>query len=125
MQRGSFPTKLLVMTEEESTGKDRRRFPRISTQVYYRVGKSQSLRQRVSDISMGGARIYSDTRWDIDEEVDLELHFQNGSSGKGKARVVWIKELPPNSGAGYDVGLEFLDLPEELKIELRVALEQK
>lgn len=111
--------------EEDNSYKDRRQFPRLSSQVYYRVGKSQSLRQRVSNISLGGVRIYSDTRWDVNEEVELELHFPNGFSGKGSARVVWIKELPPDSGASYDVGLEFLEFPEEAIDELKEALKDK
>ena len=111
--------------EEDNSYKNRRRFPRLSSQVYYRIGKSQSLRQRVSDISMGGVRIYSDERLDVDERVELELHFPNGFSGKGSARVVWIKELPPNSGASYDVGLEFLELPDEAIEELKEALKEK
>lgn len=108
--------------EEDNSYKDRRRFPRLSSQIYFRVGKSQSLRQRVSNISMGGVRVYSDTRWNIDEEVELELHFPSGFAGKGKARVVWIKELPPDSGAGYDVGLEFIELPEGVFQELNKVL---
>lgn len=111
--------------EEDNFYKDRRRFPRLSSKVYYRIGKSQSLRQRVSNISLGGMRIYSDTRWDIDEEVELELHFPNGFFGKGSARVVWIKELPPDSGASYDLGLEFLEFPDEVIKELTKALKEK
>ena len=113
------------MKEEDNSHKDRRRFPRLSSQVYYRIGKSQSLRQRVSNISLGGLRIYSDERFDVDEEVELELHFPNGFSGKGSVRVVWIKELPPDSGASYDVGLEFLEFPEEAVKELTEALKEK
>jgi c-di-GMP-binding flagellar brake protein YcgR len=111
------------MSEDDKSQKDRRRFPRLSSRVYYRIGKSQSLRQRVSNISLGGVRIYSDERLDVDEEIELELHFPDGFSDKGSARVVWIKALPPDSGAAYDVGLEFLDLPEETVDELKKALE--
>ena len=110
---------------EDDSHKDRRRFPRLSSQVYYRIGKSQSLRQRVSNISLGGVRIYSDERLDVGEQVELELHFSSGYSGKGSARVVWIKELPPDSGASYDVGLEFIEFPEEAIKELTELLEDK
>lgn len=110
------------MTEEDKSQKERRQYPRLSSQVYCRIGKSQSLRQRVSNISLGGVRIYSDQRLDIGEEVELELHFPNGYSSQGTARVVWIKELPPNSGASYDVGLEFLELPEDAIQKLKEAL---
>lgn len=112
------------MMEEDNSYKDQRQYPRLSPQVYCRIVKTQTFRQRVSDISMGGARIYSDTRWDIGEEMEMELYFLNGSSGKGKARVVWIKELPPEAGTSYDVGLEFVDLPEPLARELKVVLEE-
>lgn len=108
--------------EEDNSHKDRRRFPRLPSQVYYRIGKSQFLRQRVSNISLGGVRIYSDERFHFDEKVELELHFPNGFSGKGSARVVWIKALPPDSGASYDMGLEFLEFPDEVIKELTEAL---
>ena len=108
--------------EEDNSHKDRRRFSRLSSHVYYRLGKLQSLRQRVSNISLGGLRIYSDERWDVGEELELELHFPNGFFGKGSARVVWIKELPPDSGASYDLGLEFLEFPDEVIKELTKAL---
>ena len=111
--------------EEDNSYKDRRRFPRLPSQVYYRIEKLHPLRQRVSNISLGGARIYSDERLAIGEEVELELHFPNGFFGKGSARVAWIKELPPESGASYDVGLEFLKFPEEAIKELKKTLENK
>ena len=111
--------------EEDNSFKDRRRYPRLSSQVYYRIGKSKSLRQRVSNISLGGVRIYSDERLDIGEEMELELHFPNGNSTQGKARVVWIKELPPSSGSSYDVGLEFLEFSKEGIIELTETLKDK
>jgi hypothetical protein len=113
------------MKEEDKSYEDRRRFPRLSKQVYYRLGKSQSLRQRVSNISLGGVRIYSDERLDVDEEVELELHFPSGYFGRGSARVAWIKALPPDAGISYDVGLEFLEFSDEAIEELKKTLEDK
>ena len=112
------------MNEEDKSYKDRRKFPRLSSHVYYRIGKSQSLRQRVSNISLGGVRIYSDDRLEIDEEVELELHFPSGYFGMGTARVRWINALPPESGVSYDVGLEFVEFPEEAIAELKKILEE-
>lgn len=94
----------------------------MPSQVYCRIGKSQPLRQRVSNISLGGVRLYSDQRLDVGEEVELELYFPSGFSDIGRARVVWINELPPNSGASYDVGLEFLELPDDAIRELKETL---
>ncbi len=110
------------MSDSDKSGKDRRRFPRIAAPVYYRVAKSEDLRQRVSDISMGGVRLYSDERFEIGQKLDLELYFPNDVSGKVIARVVWIKELPPGAGAVYDVGLEFLELPDHAVREQLAAL---
>ncbi len=110
--------------EDDNSYKDRRRFPRLSSKVYYRIGKSRSLRQRVSNISLVGVRIYNDERLAINEEVELELHFPSGFSGKGSARVVWINELPPEAGVSYDMGLEFLEFPDEVIEELKKTLEK-
>jgi len=113
------------MSESDKSNKERRRFPRIAAPVYYRVAKSENLRQRVSDISVGGVRIYSDERYEIGQRLELELFFPNDVSGKGIARVVWIKALPPGAGPAYDVGLEFLELPDETIKRLLAALKEK
>ncbi len=113
------------MVDKEKEDKERRRFPRVTSPVYYRIAQSKALRQRVSNISLGGVRIYSELRMDVGEQVDLELHFPSGFSGKGKARVVWIKDLPPESGTNYDVGLEFISLPEEAIKEILEALKNR
>jgi len=96
----------------------------LPSRVYYRLGKLQSLRQRVTDISLGGVRIYSEERFEVGEEVELELHFPDGFYGKGSARIVWRKELPPDSGTSYDVGLEFLEFPEEVIEKLTEVLKE-
>ena len=114
-----------MMREDDNSNKNRRQFSRYSPRVYYRVGKSQSLRQRVSDISIGGVRIYSDTRWDIGQEIALELFFSDENSEEVKAHVIWIKELAPDSGSSYEVGLEFVDLPLAATEALRDALEKE
>ena len=113
------------MSESDKSKKERRRFPRVTTPLYYRVADSDELRQRVSNISLGGIRIYRDERYEIGQELELELHFESGYSGKSTARVVWIKELPPESGAVYDIGLEFTQVPEEATKQLEAILKEK
>jgi c-di-GMP-binding flagellar brake protein YcgR len=112
------------MSESDKSGEERRRFPRIAAPVYYRLAKSDDLRQRVSNISLGGVRLYSDERYEIGQTLDLELFFPNDVSGKVTAIVRWIKELPPGSGAVYDVGLEFLELPDDAVREQLAALKK-
>ena len=61
--------------EEDGSHKDRRRFPRLSSQVYYRIGKSQSLRQRVSNISLGGVYIKTNSPLDKGTRFTLKLYL--------------------------------------------------
>lgn len=113
------------MTESNKSKTERRRFPRVMAPVYYRVAKSSTLREQVSNISLGGVRIYSDERIDEGERLELEFFLPSGSSVEAIARVVWIKELPPKAGALYDVGLEFIDLSDEAVEVLKAVLEDK
>jgi len=79
----------------------------------------------ITNLSLGGVRIYSDDRLDVGQELELEFFLPNGAFLKAKARVIWIKELPPGAKGVYDVGLEFLALPKKAKEELGQVLEQK
>jgi c-di-GMP-binding flagellar brake protein YcgR len=80
-------------------------------------------KQRVSNLSLGGVRIYSDEHLEIGQELDLEFFLPNGTILGAKARVVWIKELPPGSQGVYDVGLEFVALSRKAREELSQVLE--
>jgi c-di-GMP-binding flagellar brake protein YcgR len=108
----------------DNSEKERRRFPRLTHPVYYRLARSKELRQRVSNISAGGVRIYSDVRFEKNEQIELELFFPDGYSGKGTTRVVWVHSLPPGSGPLYDIGLEFLELPDEAIKRLIAAIKE-
>jgi len=55
----------------------------------------------------------------------LELFFSDENSEEVKAHVIWIKELAPDSGSSYEVGLEFVDLPLAATEALRDALEKE
>jgi hypothetical protein len=93
--------------------------------VYYRIPRTLSRKQRVSNLSSGGVRIYSDERLDISQELDLEFFLPKGSVVRAKARVVWTKELPPGSAALYDVGMEFISLSEKTRKDLEAVLRIK
>ena len=41
------------------------------------------------------------------------------------ARVVWVDQLPAGSPARYDVGVEFLDVPEEMRSRLGAVLDRE
>jgi len=90
--------------------------------VSCRLPRKAALGRRVSNLSLGGVRIYSDERLDIGQELDLEFFLPSGALLEAKARVVWLKELPPGSPGIYDVGLEFLALSGKTRNELSSVL---
>jgi len=90
--------------------------------VLYHIARKPAKRQRVSNLSLGGVRIFSDECLDIGQELDLEFFLPNGSVLEARARVVWLKELPPGSKGVYDVGLEFVALQAKAKKELELVL---
>jgi hypothetical protein len=79
---------------------------------------------RTVNMSLGGARVYSDDRLKIGRQLRLELFSSPGSTVQVLARVVWIDELEPGGPARYDVGLEFLDVPEEMTSRLAAILQK-
>jgi hypothetical protein len=79
---------------------------------------------RTVNMSLGGARVYSDDRMKLGRKVHLELLAGPDSTVQVLARVVWIDELPAGEPARYDVGLEFLDVPEEMTSRLAAILQK-
>ena len=67
-------------------------------------------------------RIYSDQRLYVGERLDLEFFLPDGATVKAKTKVVWIKEMPPESDAVYDVGMEFVGLSEGAAEKLKAVL---
>lgn len=118
-----FALKEKTMIELKESKPDRRRFPRVKAQVYYRPASILKARHRISNISLGGVRIYSDERLKKGKRLEIELFLPSGHSIEAIARVVWIKELPPDSKARFDVGLEFISLPPNAMQELKLILE--
>lgn len=110
------------MTASNKSITDRRRFPRVMAPVFYRSPRIFSQRRRVSDISPGGVRIYSDKRLEKGKRLEIEFFLPNGYSVVAIVRVVWIKELPSGSEGHYDVGLEFIHLPPIAIDELKSVL---
>ena len=79
---------------------------------------------RTVNVSMGGARVFSDDRMKIGAKLNLELLPEPATSVQVLARVAWIDELPDGSPARFDVGLEFLDVPEEMVSRLGAILQR-
>ena len=79
---------------------------------------------QASNISLAGVRIYSNKPFKKDQALEIELLLPNGTSLKAIVRVVWISALPPGSEALYDVGLEFLNIADDVIPKLQSVLEE-
>jgi hypothetical protein len=79
---------------------------------------------RTVNVSMGGARVFSDDRMKVGSKLNLELLPDPDTSVQVLARVAWIDELEDGAPARYDVGLEFLDVPEEMVSRLAAILQR-
>ena len=106
----------------DESGKERRHFPRVVAPIYYRSPRILTPKRRVSNISLGGIRIYSDELLEEGKRIEIEIFLPSGFSIIAIVRVVWINELPADSEAKYDVGLEFIHLPVGAMNELKGVL---
>lgn len=79
---------------------------------------------RTVNMSLGGARVFSDDRLKLGTKLNIELLPDPESTVQVLARVVWIDELAAGAPARYDVGLEFLDVPEEMISRLTAILQR-
>ncbi|NNB86652.1 PilZ domain-containing protein [Corallococcus exiguus] len=102
---------------------DRRAFPRIHAPLYSRPARMKvGEKKQVLDVSLGGARIYSDEPQDVGSRLDLELFLPDGSSLECTARIVWAIKLPKDAVARFEVGLSFIDVPEPVLARLQTVL---
>lgn len=117
------------MIEAEELESDKRRFPRIKARIlyspprFYGPPKLYVQKRKISDISLGGVRIYSDEPLKKDKSLQLELELPSGKKVLATTRVAWIEELPPGSEGRYDVGLEFIYVPYDATNELDSLIE--
>jgi len=90
--------------------------------VLFRGKRISNQKQKVANISLGGIRVYSDEWLNVGERLELEFFLPEGSTVEAAAKVVWIKEMPPGSEAVYDLGMEFVELAEGVRIKLKAVL---
>jgi hypothetical protein len=91
---------------------DRRRYPRVQAQVLCRpAGAAAFHHQRnAQDISLGGARVFSDEQFTLGTRLDLDVLLPDGSIVRCWGDVVWLTDLGPDAEARFDVGLKFTDM---------------
>ena len=90
--------------------------------MFYRAQKISAEKQRVSNLSLVGVRIYSDERLNVGERLELEFFLPDASTVEARAKVAWIKEMPEGAEAVYDVGMEFVELGEDATEKLKTVL---
>ena len=103
---------------------DRRIYPRLKVPMLWRSPGLIAKLSRTVNVSMGGARVFSDDRMKVGSKLNLELMPEPETSVQVLARVAWIDELEDGAPARFDVGLEFLDVPEEMVSRLAAILQR-
>ena len=113
-----------MFNPKKINSEERRRYPRVIVPVLYRSPRISSRRRRVSNLSLGGVRIFSDERLKLGECMELEFFLPNGLNAKAIARTVWIRELPDEAEAIFDVGFEFVEMSIELRQIIKDVVEE-
>ena len=107
-----------------SGNRERRRFARLDAPVLYRSAPfAEAAPRRVTDLSVGGARIYTDIRRRPGEWLEVELRLPGEEPFVVRARVVWVQAVAPGGPALYDMGLKFRSTTDAAARRLRAALE--
>jgi len=81
------------------------------------------MKGQAANISLAGVRIYSNKPLKKGQALEIELLLPSGNSMKAIVRVVWVSAMPPGSEALYDVGLEFLNIADDVIPKLQFVLE--
>ncbi len=106
----------------ERTETERRRYPRLNVPVLFRSSSKGEEASPTCNLGLGGVRIYSNRYLKKGKNLQIELCLPERVTVVADVRVVWIKVLPPDSAAAFDVGLEFIDLAPEAVEKLENVL---
>jgi c-di-GMP-binding flagellar brake protein YcgR len=108
---------------------NKRKFPRIHESVnikWEKKGKpvkdSSKCSDITSDVSEGGARLIVYEKMNVGEPLSLELQLPSGRRVCSEAKVAWIKDfeiLGPKGQTGYEIGVQFINISESDKEELK------
>lgn len=105
---------------------DRRRFLRLEKPITFRTAGSDDPAGHNStlDISPGGMRIHIDEALEKGDRIELELLLDEKEQEwfRVVAKVAWTLRLDVGSTARYEIGLRFIDLPEDDRRHLEKAL---
>ncbi len=79
---------------------------------------------QTQDIGEGGLFVESDAPFSVGEELDLEIALPGNSSFTARARVKWVRDIEDAVRDGYKpgMGLEWIDLPQDVREAIRAFL---
>jgi hypothetical protein len=112
------------MKESKGDGSERRQYPRVQAEVFYREPRLAPRKQAIHDISLGGVRIHCEEELDTGQELEMEFFLPNGEVLVAIAQVRWTSRLPEGSDAAFAAGLQFMHLNPEDAEELKKYLEE-
>lgn len=112
-------------------GLNRRKFPRANFPCLIKIlqeGKVQeSILTHTENISVGGAAVIIKKNMDLFAPVLLEIDLMDGGELIScRAKAVWVvrrKALEAHKPSFYDTGLEFVDIKEEHRSRVDMAVE--
>lgn len=111
------------MTESNESEHKERRYPRVKARILYRPPKVFGQKRQAPDISLGGMRIYSNKLFQQGSTHNIEIFLPSGQTAMVLARVAWVDAYPKDSDALYDIGLEFIHVPNNIADDLKSVLE--
>lgn len=104
----------------DDSNSERRRFQRVKAPIYCRPARRRLGRRKVVDVGLGGLRVYSDEPFKIGERMEIDLFMPDGDGDyiTCLTEVVWIQAIEGGNPAAFDVGLQYLDVPEKARAML-------
>ncbi len=113
------------MTEPDEKGYKERKYPRLKANIRYRPTQLIGRKHPAPNISLGGMRIFSNTHFKKGEIINIELSFPDEQKTIVLAKVAWVDSYPEDSDFVYELGIEFIHIPnfslDVLKLELDKA----
>lgn len=97
---------------------DRRHHPRLNANMVWRPAGLQVRPCGVADVSLGGARVYSDDLMPVGARIEVELLVPGGPAIELHARVARVTILRPSAPAFCDLALQFLAMTDDASSRL-------
>lgn len=108
---------------------NKRKFPRIHESVNIKWKKKDKSSCKApecsditSDVSEGGACLVVYEKMNVGDPLSLELQLPSGRRVNTEAKVAWIRDfeiMGPKGQNGYEVGVQFINISENDKEELK------